>query len=211
MTLWQSLPYNPEETLLSYADRLSMIHTGRGMERLVWDADITLEHFTSDHEEAVSAFAKTAGLLSEDAEQGAIRVFQRGASFRGEHVSINFVSPRAARYCSSCLAEDGLTADRRFRLIWGFRHVVRCDHHSSWLIDAPCENETNLRLAIGTEILGETKAAATGTPDYLSWLSTRLYGQSHPSIRWIDDQTLEQVLLHLRCWAQHWNMGTVSS
>jgi hypothetical protein len=194
MTLWPSLTYDPKETLLSYADRLSMMHTDRGMERLIRDAGINLEHFTSGREEAVSAFAETAGLLSEDAEKGAIRVFQRGALFRGEDISKTFLSPRAARYCPSCLAEDGYRDNRKFRLIWGFRHVVRCDHHSSWLIDTPCKNETNLRLAIGTEKLDEVQAAPTETPDYLLWLRERLHGQPCSGNPWIDDQTLEQVL-----------------
>lgn len=194
MTLWPSLPYDLEETLLSYADRLSMLHTGRGMERLVRDAGINLEHFTSGRAEAVAAFAKMAGVPSVNAEQGAIRVFQRGASFQGEHASREFVSPRAARYCPSCLVEDGVKDDWRFRLIWAFRHVVRCDHHSSWLIDTPSKNETNLRLAFNSEELGGSQAAGPDTPDYLSWLRARLQGRSPTGSHWIDNQTLEQVL-----------------
>ncbi|RPE67406.1 TniQ protein [Pacificibacter maritimus] len=194
MTLWPSLTYDPEETLLGHADRLSMLHTGRGMERLIRDIGINVEHFTSGRKEAVSAFAAAVGLPSEDAEKGAIRVSQRAASFRGEDISKTFLSPRAARYCPSCLAEDGHMNHRRFRLIWGFRHVVRCDHHSSWLIDTPCKNETNLRLAIGTKILEETQTTSRETPDYLSWLRTRLHGQSPTGNPWLDDQTLEQVL-----------------
>lgn len=134
------------------------------------------------------------GLPEEDIKRASIRVFQRGASFRGEDISKTFLSPRAARYCPSCLAEDGQRGDRRFRLIWGFRHVVRCDRHASWLIDAPRKNEANLRLAIGTEMLGEAKAATTGMPGYLQWLRRRLDGRSCPDNHWMRDQTLEQVL-----------------
>ena len=133
MTLWPSLSYAPDETLLSYADRLSMMHTDCGMDRLLKDLGINIEHFTSGREDAVSAFAEAAGLRAEDAHKGAIRVFQRGASFRGEPISKPFLSPRVARYCPVCLREDGDIADRRFRMIWGFRHVVRCDVHSVWL------------------------------------------------------------------------------
>jgi hypothetical protein len=194
MTLWPSLPYDREETVLSYADRLSMMHTGSGMERLVRDLGINIEHFTSGREDAVSAFAETIRLPLEDVKKGVIRVLQRRASFRGEDISKPFLSPRAARYCPSCLAEDGQRADRRFRLIWGFRHVVRCDRHSAWLIDTPCKNETNLRLAIGPKTLGETQTTSTETPDYLSWLRVRLDGRSLPDNSWMADQTLEQVL-----------------
>jgi len=164
------------------------------MERLVRDLGINIEHFTSGREDAVSAFADTIGLPLEDVEKGVIRVMQRRASFRGEDISKPFLSPRAARYCPSCLAEDGQMADRRFRLIWGFRHVVRCDRHSAWLIDAPCKNETNLRLAIGPETLGETQTASKETPDYQSWLRVRLDGRARPDNSWLANQTLEQVL-----------------
>lgn len=194
MTLWPTLPFHSEETLLSYADRTSMLHTGRGMERVVRDFGINTEHFNSGREEAVARFAAAVGLPEEDMKRASIRVFQRGASFRGEDISKTFLSPRAARYCPSCLAEDGHRGDCRFRLIWGFRHVARCDHHSSWLIDAPRKNEVNLRLAIGTEMLGETKAAATGMPGYLQWLRTRLDGRPSTDNHWLRDQTLEQVL-----------------
>ncbi len=83
MTLWPSLPFNVEETLLSYADRLSMMHTGRGMERLVRDFGINTEHFTSGRDDAVAGFAEATGLALTDLKQASIRVFQRGASFRG--------------------------------------------------------------------------------------------------------------------------------
>ena len=35
--LWPMLRIDPEETLLSYADRLSMLHTGRGMESAAFE------------------------------------------------------------------------------------------------------------------------------------------------------------------------------
>lgn len=194
MTLWPKLPFHHGETILSYADRVSMLHTGRGMERVVRDFGINTEHFISGREEAVARFATAVGLPMEDMKQASIRVFQRGASFRGEDISKAFLSPRAARYCPSCLVEDGHRGDRQFRLIWGFRHVSRCFRHSSWLIDAPRKNEVNLRLAIGTEMLGETKAAATEMPGYLQWLRTRLDGRPSADSHWLRDQTLEQVL-----------------
>lgn len=155
MSLWPNLPFHPEETLLSYADRLSLFHTGRGMERLVRDLGINLEHFTSGREEAVIAFAGAIGMPFKDAQQSSIRVFPRGASFREEAISKSFLSPRAVRYCPGCLNEDGPRSDRRFRLIWGFRHVVRCDRHCCRLVEAPHVDEVNLRLALGSAPLGE--------------------------------------------------------
>ncbi|TDE34830.1 TniQ family protein [Antarcticimicrobium sediminis] len=98
MTLWPHLPVDPEETLLSYADRLSMMHTGRGMERLVRDIGINTEHFISGREDAVAVFAEATGLSVEDLQMASIRVFQRGASFRGEDISKTFLTPRVNRH-----------------------------------------------------------------------------------------------------------------
>lgn len=193
MSLWPNLPFHPEETLLSYADRLSVFHTGRGMERLVKDLGINAEHFTAGREETVIAFARAFGMTFEDAQQSSIRVFSREASFRDEVISKSLLSPRAARYCPCCLAEDGPRSDRRFRLIWGFRYVVRCDRHSCSLVEAPRVGEINLRLALGAAPLGEAGAVGTEAPEYLSWLRTRLDGLNLSS-SWIENQSLEQVL-----------------
>lgn len=194
MSIWPSLAFDPEESLLSYADRLSVLHTGRGMGRLVKDFGINTAHFTSGREEAVLAFAEAAGLQVEDAKRASVRVFPRGASFRGEPISKAFLSPRAARYCPVCLEQDGEPADRQFRLIWGFRHVVRCDRHSKWLLGASCQDETNLRLSIGDDPLEPPRAAESETPEYLTWLRARVTGGPDLGISWMDDQTLEQVL-----------------
>jgi len=193
MSLWPNLPFHPEETLLSYADRLSVFHTGRGMERLLRDLGINAEHFTAGREETVIAFAQAVGMAFKDAQRSSVRVFSRGASFRGEVISKSFLSPRASRYCPCCLAEDGPRSDRRFRLIWGFRHVVRCDRHSRSLVKAPHVDGSNLRLALDAAPLGESEAVETETPEYLSWLRTRLDGLNLSS-SWMEKQTLEQVL-----------------
>jgi len=194
MTLWPHLPVDPEETLLSYADRLSMMHTGRCMERLVRDIGINTEHFISGREDAVAVFAEATGLSVEDLQMASIRVFQRGASFRGEDISKTFLTPRTARYCPACLAADEHRADRRFRLLWGFRHVSRCDRHSLWLSDSPTANATNMRLALGTSPLAEGVRADEPTPDYLTWLRGRVHGGGQADNPWLVGQTLEQIL-----------------
>ncbi|WP_165971799.1 TniQ family protein [Meridianimarinicoccus aquatilis] len=194
MSLWPVLPFHPEETLLSYSDRLAMLHTGRGMDRLLRDIGINTEHFTSGREAAVARFAEAVGLPLEALQQASIRVSQRVASFRGEDISKSFLSPRAARYCPACLEEEGHRTDRRFRLIWGFRHVARCERHSLWLVNSPCANETNLRLALGTSPLGAALSVSSETPDYLKWLRTRLHFGPRLGASWMDDQTTEQVL-----------------
>ncbi|MCV2894567.1 hypothetical protein [Lentibacter sp. XHP0401] len=96
MPLWPQLPIDPEETLLSYTDRLSRMHTGRGMERLLKDWGIHKEHFISGRPDAVAILAEATGHAFDEVQRTAIRVFQRCASFRGEDSSKAFLSARAS-------------------------------------------------------------------------------------------------------------------
>lgn len=73
--LWPALPFDPQETLISYADRLSMSHTGRGMERLLRDHGIHHGYFVSSRPEAVAGVADATGHALIDVQRNAIRVF----------------------------------------------------------------------------------------------------------------------------------------
>lgn len=194
MTLTPELPFDHEETLLSYTDRLSMMHTGKGMERLLKDLGIHNEHFVSGRADAIAMLAETIGRAPEVLSRSAIRMFQRGASFRGEDISKAFLSPRDARYCPACLEEDGTRANRRFRLIWGFRHVARCDRHDLWLEASPMTKATTLRLALETLPLPVGTKATEDAPDYIAWLRGRLFDEQSNQSAWVTGQTLEQVL-----------------
>lgn len=194
MPLLPRLSFDPEETLLSYTDRLSVMHTGRGMERLLKDLGIHREHFVSGRSDTVTALAVATGHSVEELEATAIRVFPRASSFRGQEMSKTFLSPRAARYCPICLAEDGEKNHRRFRLLWGFRHVARCDLHSILLEAAPVANGTNLRVSLDGASLAKPVAAEAIEPEYLRWLRNRLDGSTRHGDSWMDDQTTEQVL-----------------
>lgn len=192
--LWPAMRFDPQETLTSYADRLSMFHTGRGMERLLRDNGINQEHFVSGREEAVTGFAKAIGHPVEEIWRNAIRVFQRGGEFRGEVTSKSFLLPQAKRYCPACLAEDGGPTDWKFRLIRGFRHVQRCDRHGVRLAATGNAAASCLRVAMNERVLSEPVQATPEQPSYLDWLRDRLErtcSEEHP---WLSGQTFEQVL-----------------
>lgn len=193
MTLWPALPFDAEETLLSYADRLSMLHTGRGMERIVRDFGINTEHFVSGRKDAIVSFAEAAGIPLADAERSAIRVFPRGGEFRGEASSKTFLLPQAKRYCPACLEEDGSSLDWRFRLIWGFRHVQRCDRHGVWLQATGTTKATDMRRALNDTPMAAPSITVDDTPTYLDWLRSRVHGHAVDET-WLAEQTTEQVL-----------------
>ncbi|MFT5616542.1 MAG: hypothetical protein ACI8Q6_003844 [Granulosicoccus sp.] len=194
MYLRPALPLDAEETLLSYADRLSLMHTNRGMERLLADRGIHKEHFVSGRADAVARFAEAIGQSVDALHPISIRVHSRGASFRGEDISKTFLSPRIARYCPVCLAEDGRKENRGFRLLWGFRLVSRCDKHCVALADAAVKNATNLRTALSGATLAHANEVSGETPDYLQWLRRRLHDEIGHLDPWLDGQTTEQVL-----------------
>lgn len=187
-------PFDPEETLTSYADRLSMYHTGRGMERLLKDYGIHHEHFVSGRPEAVARLAEATGHACADIHRNAIRVFQRGGEFRGEPTSKSFLLPQAKHYCSVCLVEDGSPTDWKFRLVWGFRHVQRCDRHGVWLTPTGSAVATNLRVALNGVPIAAPVNTTEDPPMYIDWLRGRLDGDGLPEASWLADQTLEQVL-----------------
>ena len=189
-----SLRLDDQETLLSYTDRLSMLHTGRGMERLPKDRGIHFEHFVSGRRDAVTALADAIGQPLEDVSRIAVRVSQRSGEFRGEAITKQFLSPRATRFCPDCLAEGGSITEWRFRLIWGFRHVQRCDKHACRLTATQVKNATCMRVALNGSDLSRTEQTLDETPAYLSWLRNRLNGRAIPEPVWLSGQTLEQVL-----------------
>lgn len=194
MILRPHIPFDTEETLPSFADRLAIMHTGRGMERLIRDLGINVEHFVSGREESVAGFATAVGAEINEIRDNAIRVLQRASEFRGEPISKTFLSPRTQKYCPACVAEDGAPAERRFRLFWGFRHIQRCEKHNLWLVKAANTKATNLRVSLGSEPLGEWQDATDETPEYLTWMRRRLKLDKNRPDRWLDGQTLEQVI-----------------
>jgi hypothetical protein len=171
-----------------------MMHNGRGMERILRDFGINPEHFTAGRPEAIAAFAEAAGHPAETLQRSVVRAIKRGGVFRGEDISQGFLSACAARYCPACLEEDGAQADRRFRLIWGFRHVTRCDRHDLRLADTSNKTAKNLRIALATSPLAQPVHAANETPDYLKWLRGRIEDGPRANEEWLDGQTIDQVL-----------------
>lgn len=188
------LPLDPEESALSFANRLALLHTGRGMRHLLRDLGINVPSFVSGHVTETTALAERAGVAPEALLANSIDVKQTHVWFRKQRLSRAFLSPRAARFCPACLAEDGSGPSWRHRLIWGFRHVHRCDRHGLWLAFSGDASAETLPDAISPSALKQRVLVEEPAPDYLGWLQTSLYGERERAPSWLDDQTLEQVL-----------------
>ena len=84
--------------------------------------------------------------------------------------------------------------NRWFRLVWGFRHVQRCDLHNCWLTLAPHKNATSMRLALNGAELEAPSTVSDEEPEFHSWLRERVHGAAIQEPHWLTSQTLEQVL-----------------
>ncbi len=194
IVLRPQLPFDPEETCLSFANRLALLHTGRGVRQLLRDLGIDVPGFLSGHAAEVAALADAAGVSSNALLENSVDVKQTHAWFRGERQSKAFLSPRASRYCPACLAEEEDSRSWRQRLIWGIRHVHRCDRHDSWLNLSPDATAEVCHGVISKGDLAERRPAVDPPPEYQCWLRTRLHGQASTPDEWMDSQTLEQIL-----------------
>ena len=142
----------------------------------------------------MAALATAVGASSDVLLRNTIDVKQTLVLFRGERLSKKFLSPRAARFCPACLAEDGANASWRHRLIWGVRHVHRCGRHGLWLEASSDPSAISLSSAARPSDPAARQPVSEPEPDYLKWLSARLHGNLATVGSWMEGQTLEQIL-----------------
>ncbi|MEI4488612.1 TniQ family protein [Frigidibacter sp. MR17.14] len=189
------VPYDPIETVQSYAGRLSLLHTGQRAARLLEDCGVKLQRFASGHSEDVSRFAEAVGEDSARLLAGTIRSLSRYNQFRGEDFSRQVLTPRIRQFCPHCLREDGAPVEWRHRLEWCFWPVTVCPVHRSALVEVDVEGIDDIRDAV--EAAGGLEAAEAATPHAeggrcLAWLSDRLVVKDGTD--WLADQTIEQIL-----------------
>lgn len=189
------LPYDPAETVQSYAGRLAMFHTGQRAARLLEDCGVKLARFAAGHSEEVAQFAEAVGEDPAGLEAGTIRTLSRYNRFRGEDCSRTVLSPRVRQFCPHCLREDGPVVEWRHRLEWCFWPVATCARHRSILIEVFGEGVADIRDAVecadGLDVAEMASSGAEGGR-CLAWLGDRLRAARDPS--WLDGQTIEQVL-----------------
>lgn len=187
------IAFDPHETLLSYAARLSAFHTGLGGERLLRDIGVDPAAFFSGKPDAVVKFANATGNSKEAFERVAIAVHQRHVNFRGDRFSKGFLNPRTAKCCPECLSETPCRESWQHQLIWCFRPVHRCIRHGRALVPSGNKSGVDLRNAFTHESEKETPAISQTTPKFLSWLDEQLFSNDAPQT-WMTGQTIEQVL-----------------
>lgn len=185
--------FNPGETLLSYAARLSAFHTGMGPQRLLKDLGVPFNDFMAGNLGAVERFAGATGNSIETFRQALITVHPRHTNFRGHRCSRSFISPRVARYCPDCLAETAQRDDWQHQLIWCVRHIYRCPLHDQWLHSTDDRMAVDLRKVVRSNNIEGDHEEIGVMPKYLLWAEAQLSGRGTCD-GWMSEQSMEQVL-----------------
>lgn len=129
MTLYPQIPFDPRETLLSYAARLAVIHTGMGFDRLLPDMGPRIEYLVLGKPAALEVFASGAGISVTRLAQSNLQAVGKGLMFRGEPCQWSFIARAANTYCPTCLSEDGGPRGWKRRLMWCFTPAHRRTEH----------------------------------------------------------------------------------
>ncbi|MDN3711188.1 TniQ family protein [Paracoccus cavernae] len=188
-------PYDVSETALSYAARLSFVHTGMTIRRLLEDLDLGRDRFVNGKPEAIESFAEDVGTDPRELSRGTVELLSRYGRFRGEDISTGFISTKIRKFCPQCLMEDGAREVWKHRLLWCFQHVDGCPDHGSRLVEiadgkAACDLREVIEGRMALQVFDQTEPLSP--PSWLIWLSSRLDGIHDAS--WLADQTIEQVI-----------------
>ncbi|RAP40404.1 hypothetical protein BYZ73_15090 [Rhodovulum viride] len=199
------LPFDPAETLLSWAARLAALHTGDRFVPFLRDFGIEPKSIVLNSEDAVERLCEVTGQDPAVVAQNRLkRAGVRRFALRDEVFPLEFTKGAMTAFCPACLAEDdraggNMHAHRRGKLIWTLRHVLTCPVHGLPLVErrreswdsiyhelsllVPEEGESLAALAEGLE-----RRAPSGLQDYLI---SRLEGGTGPA--WLDGQGIEQA------------------
>lgn len=124
------VPFDPEESPLSYAARLAGIHTGGRLIPFLRDLEFEPEDMAANKEEALSRLAELSGVPIGDLRANApVPLGGRTYVLRGELVTAEFLANPHTMFCPACLAEDDRGAGRRGRWQWTLSVVRTCPRH----------------------------------------------------------------------------------
>ncbi len=194
------IPFDQNESPLSYAAFLAETHTGGHLVPFLHDFKVTPEDMASNNEKALSRLAEVSGVpLANLRANAAVRIGKRAYDLRGETVSAEFLANPFTVFCPACLAEDDQAGRRRGRWEWALSVVKTCPHHSIPLVrHAKAKwddkfHELNRRVPERGEELDEmvVKARRRSVSPLQDYVLRRLDGEPGPI--WLDAQTLEQA------------------
>lgn len=200
------LPYDPEETPVSWATRLAALHTGEAVVPFLHDIGIPTGDIWVNRESAIQRLCDLTGQDLEQVRDNMVHVLAwRSYSYRGHAFSAEFLNGPETKFCPACLAEDDAQGqrpalDRKGRAIWLFRPVRTCPKHRIALMTRPdVEWHHSFReMAVrvperGDQLATLVEAQPTrDTSPLQDYVLSRFDGQAGPE--WLDGQGVEQAV-----------------
>ncbi|WP_353346886.1 TniQ family protein, partial [Aquicoccus sp. SU-CL01552] len=200
MMLAPHIPFDAEESPLSFAARLAQLHTGDRLVSFLRDFGIKPEQMAVNDETALTRLAEVSGVAVEVLRaNAAVRVGKRTYDLRGELVTAEFLANPYTVFCPACLAEDDRTGLRRGRWEWALSVVRTCPHHEIPLLRQAQGawddklHELDRRVPERGERLDALVSQATrrSVSPLQGYVMRRLDGKAGPE--WLDAQTLDQA------------------
>lgn len=194
------LPFNADESPLSFAVRLARFHTGDRLVPFLRDIGVKPEQMQKSETVALSRLAEVSGVaLADLRENAAVYVASRAYDLRGEMVTAEFLANPHTAFCPACLLDDDRNGMRRGRWGWTLSIFRTCPAHNIPLLRKAYKNyddnfhELDLRVPErGAELAALVSAAESRSVSPLQdYVMQRLVGKRGPA--WLDAQTLDQA------------------
>ncbi|MCZ4368836.1 TniQ family protein [Sulfitobacter dubius] len=204
--LFPYLPFDPEETPISFATRLAGLHIGSSLAPFLRDIEVKAGGLLAGSDLALNRLANMAGIDVADLRINSARSLgNRRFDLRGNRLSAEFFASPYTVFCPACLREDDKSGGnpalvRRGRLFWTLRPVRTCPVHGLELSRRKkaawddAFHQMALRVPECADALDElVDGASQRSPSALQgYAIARLEGATGPS--WLDSQTLEQAV-----------------
>lgn len=193
-------PFDAGESPLSFAARLSKLHTGNSLVSFLRDIGIRPDQMAANDEAALSCLSEVSGVAVDALRaNAAVLAGKRTYDLRGEMVTAEFLANPHTMFCPACLAVDDRTGLRRGRWEWALSVVRTCPDHEIPLVrhvqvawDDKL-HELDRRVPERGEQLKAliTNAGHRSVSPLQDYVMRRLDGKAGPE--WMDAQTLDQA------------------
>lgn len=202
--LFPLLPFNSDETPLSWAARQAAFHTGRPMEVFLGDLGISLPDLIQGKPDAILRLCDKAGQDPTPVLHNTVTSLgNRRFKLRHLEFSAEFMTGKLTRVCQKCLAEDRKASHRpnvemRNRLIWRFEPVRVCPIHKIYLTDINTAHwkkithelkTLQIDLDVNADHLKDTETVPSSPLQ--SYVISRLSNDVGPD--WCDRQEIDQA------------------
>lgn len=134
-TLLPFLPLMREESVTSYAARVTALHHGGSVRAFLRCFGVLYAPIVAGDPDALAAFAKLTAVPADDIARAALTARGHISCFRGERVQEAMLRHAQTHVCTRCLAEDIATSSLPptvavyGRMIWQFSPIRACPHH----------------------------------------------------------------------------------